>query len=85
MLVILAAEEADIRKIKVQSQPGQIMCESLSQKKKKKKKKSHHKKERAGGVAQGIGPEFKPHYQKIYIYELKTWLFHIEKCLLSGY
>jgi hypothetical protein len=26
-------------------------------------KKIHHKK-RAGGVAQGIGPEFKPQYQK---------------------
>jgi hypothetical protein len=28
------------------------------------KKKTHHKK-RAGGVAQGIGPEFKPQHQKL--------------------
>jgi hypothetical protein len=26
-------------------------------------KKTHHKK-RAGGIAQGVGPEFKPQYQK---------------------
>jgi hypothetical protein len=26
--------------------------------------KTHHKK-RAGGVAQGVGPEFKPQYHKI--------------------
>jgi hypothetical protein len=31
--VILAAQEADIRRIIVQSQPGQIVCETLSQKK----------------------------------------------------
>jgi hypothetical protein len=38
----------------VQSQPGQIVHETLSQ-----KKKTHHK-NRAGGVAKGVGPEFKP-------------------------
>jgi hypothetical protein len=37
----------------VQSLPWQIS----------QKKKKNHKK-RAGGVAQGIGPEFKPQYQK---------------------
>jgi hypothetical protein len=41
--------------ITVQSQLGQIVCETLSQKKKKSQK-------RAGGVAQGVGPEFKPQY-----------------------
>jgi hypothetical protein len=53
--VILATQEAEIRRIAVQSQPGQIVCETLSQ------KKQNHKK-RAGGVAQGVGPEFKPQY-----------------------
>jgi hypothetical protein len=32
MPVILAAQEAEIRRIIVQSQPGQIVCETLSQK-----------------------------------------------------
>jgi hypothetical protein len=30
----------------------------------KKKKKTLTKKERSGGVAQGVGPEFKPQYCK---------------------
>jgi hypothetical protein len=37
-----------------QSQPGQIVCETLSQ------KNPPH--ERAGGVAQGLGPEFNSQY-----------------------
>jgi hypothetical protein len=40
----------------VQSQLGQILSKTLSQ-------KALHK-NRAGGVAQGEGPEFKPQYQK---------------------
>jgi hypothetical protein len=40
----------------VQSQPGQIVCETLSQKTLSQK--------RAGGAAQGVGPEFKPQYRK---------------------
>jgi hypothetical protein len=40
----------------VQSQPEQIIHETLSQKKKKPFTK------RAGGVVQGVGPEFKPQY-----------------------
>jgi hypothetical protein len=47
--VILATQEAEIKRIMVRSQPGQTACETLSQK-------------RAGVVAQGIGPEFKPQY-----------------------
>jgi hypothetical protein len=39
--VILATQEAEIRRIEVRSQLGQIVCETLSQ---KKKKKTHHKK-----------------------------------------
>jgi hypothetical protein len=50
--VILAAQEAEIRRIMVQNQPGQI--DPIL-------KKTHHK-ERAGGVAQGIGSGFKPQY-----------------------
>jgi hypothetical protein len=40
--VILGTQEAEIRRIAVRNQPGQIVCETLSQKKPSKK--------RAGGV-----------------------------------
>jgi hypothetical protein len=50
MPVILATQEAEISRIVVQSQ--QIVHETLSQ-------KTLHK-NRAGGVAQGEDPEFKP-------------------------
>jgi hypothetical protein len=56
MPVILATSEAEIRRIMVQSQRGQIVRKTLSQ-------KTLHKK-RASGVAQGEGPEFKPQYCK---------------------
>jgi hypothetical protein len=55
--VILATQEAEIRRIAVQTQPGQIVCETLSG-------ITLHRKNRAGGVAQGTGPEFKPQYHK---------------------
>jgi hypothetical protein len=45
---ILATQEAEIRRMVVQSQPGQIVHKTLSQ-------KTLHKK-RAGGVAQGSNP-----------------------------
>jgi hypothetical protein len=52
MPVTLATQEAEMRKIAaVQSQPGQIVGKTLSRK-------------RAAGVAQGVGPEFKPQYCK---------------------
>jgi hypothetical protein len=58
--VIPAIQEAEIKRIMVQSQPGQIVHETLCQKKKKPSQK------RASGVAQGVGPEFKAQYhQKI--------------------
>jgi hypothetical protein len=41
----------DNRSIEVWSQPGQIVHETLPQK--------NHAHKRAGGVAEGIGPEFK--------------------------
>jgi hypothetical protein len=40
----------------VQSQPRQIVLQTLCKKKPTQK--------RAGGVTQGIGPKFKPRYQK---------------------
>jgi hypothetical protein len=43
-------------RITIQNQPRQIVCETLSQKKLTQK--------RAGGMAQGVGPEFKPQYCK---------------------
>jgi hypothetical protein len=55
MSIILAAQEAEIRRIAVPS-PGKIVCETLSQ-------KTHHN-NRTGGVAQGASPEFKPQHCK---------------------
>jgi hypothetical protein len=55
--VILGTQEAEIRRIEVRSQPGQIVLETLSQKKNPSQK-------RTGGVTQGIGPEFKVQYRK---------------------
>jgi hypothetical protein len=56
MPVIPATQEAEIRRIMVRSQLGNTVHETLSQ-------KTLHK-NRAGGVAQGEGPEFKPQYYK---------------------
>jgi hypothetical protein len=53
---ISPTQEAEIRRITVPSQPGQVVCETLSQK--------SPSQNRAGGVAQGADPEFKPQYQK---------------------
>jgi hypothetical protein len=52
LLVILATQEAEIRRIAVQSQPGQRVLETLSRKNPSQK--------RADGMAQGVGLEFKP-------------------------
>jgi hypothetical protein len=57
-------QEAKIR-ITVQSQPRQIICEALSQKNPSQNKTTTtniYKYVWAGGVAQGVGPEFKPQY-----------------------
>jgi hypothetical protein len=61
MPVILATHEVEIRKIKIQSQPGQIVLETLSWKHPSQIKGG------AGGVAQGVGPEFKIQCRKIII------------------
>jgi hypothetical protein len=56
MPVILATQEAEIRRTEVQSQPQQTVCKTLSRKNPSQK--------RAGGVAQSGGPEFKPQYRQ---------------------
>jgi hypothetical protein len=56
MPVILATQEAEIRRTAVRNQSGQTVHETLSQKKPFTK--------RAGGKTQGEGPEFKPQYCK---------------------
>jgi hypothetical protein len=53
MPVILATQEAEIRRITVRSQPQQIAPQDPIQKKTHHKKKK--KRKRTGGVAQGIG------------------------------
>jgi hypothetical protein len=57
--LILATQEAEIRRITVQSQPRQIVSETLFQKSPSQKT--------IGGVAQGVGPEFKPQHCNKYI------------------
>jgi hypothetical protein len=53
---ILGTQEAEIRRIAVGSQPGQIVHETLSQK---------HPSQRKGWWSdRGVGPEFKPQYHK---------------------
>jgi hypothetical protein len=56
MAVILATQEAEIRRIVVWNQPRQIVCQALSW------KENLHK---AGRVAQGVGPEFKPYKKNL--------------------
>jgi hypothetical protein len=56
MPVILGTQEAEIRKITVRSQPGQIVPRDLTLKNPSQNKD--------GGVAQGEGPKFKPQYRK---------------------
>jgi hypothetical protein len=53
---ILVTQNAEIRRIEVQSQSGQIVHKILSLKNPSQK--------RVGGVAQGVGSEFKPQYCK---------------------
>jgi hypothetical protein len=59
MSVILDTQEAEIRKIMVQSQSGQIVLKTPISKKFITQKKN------AGGVAQDEGPEYKPQHCKI--------------------
>jgi hypothetical protein len=57
MPAILTTQEAEIRRLTVQSQPEQTVPETLS-------RKNLSQKKRAGGVAQGDSPEFKAQDQK---------------------
>jgi hypothetical protein len=57
MLITLAIQEVEIRRIKVESQPRQIVPIW----------KKNPSQKGAGGVPQGVGPEFKPQYCKIII------------------
>jgi hypothetical protein len=52
--VILATQEAEIGGISVSSQLGQIVLEALP--------RINTSQKRTGGVAQGVGPEFKSQY-----------------------
>jgi hypothetical protein len=63
--------EAEIRRIEVQSQPKQIVCETLSRKKPSYK--------RAGGVTQGVGPEFK---QRLIIQNTHACYIMFRLCLV---
>jgi hypothetical protein len=54
-LLILATEEAEIRRNMVQNQPGKLFTRPYLE-------KTHHKNKRADGMAQGVGPEFKSRY-----------------------
>jgi hypothetical protein len=53
--VILATQEAEIRRIKVWSQPKQIVHKTIS---------NNPSQRKAGKVAEGVGPEFEPQYCK---------------------
>jgi hypothetical protein len=61
MPIILVTQEAEIRRIVVQSHPRQIVRETLSQ------KKTHHRK-RAGGVAHGVALSSNPTAINTYIH-----------------
>jgi hypothetical protein len=56
MPVILATQKAEIKRIQVRSQPGQIVREILSQKKNPSQKR-----------AQGVGPEFTTAKKKLFM------------------
>jgi hypothetical protein len=53
---ILSSQKAEIWRIKVQSPPGETVHETLS--------RNDPSQKRTGRVAQGVGPEFKPHTTK---------------------
>jgi hypothetical protein len=56
-LIILAAQETEIRRITVRSQPWKIVHKTLFEKKNPSQK-------RPARVAQGVDPTFKPQYSK---------------------
>jgi hypothetical protein len=56
MPVILATQEAELRASWFKVSPGKIVHKTLLW--------TNPSQKRDGGVAQGVGPEFKPHYRK---------------------
>jgi hypothetical protein len=56
MPVVLATQEAEIRRTVVQNQPKHTVTETLSQK--------HPTQKTTGGVAEGVGLEFKSQYHQ---------------------
>jgi hypothetical protein len=56
MPLILATQQVEIKRMMVQSQPGQRVRKTLPQ--------NNPSQKRAGGAAQGVGPVFKPEYCK---------------------
>jgi hypothetical protein len=71
--LILATQEAEIRRIVVWSQAGQTVARPYLE-----KNPSQKREEGAGEVAQGVGPEFKPQYHqkpnKKKVPFLKNWV-----------
>jgi hypothetical protein len=65
--VILAIQEAEIRRSAVQSLPRQIVCKILAPPPKKTKKNSLRKK------ANGVGLSSKPQYPKNSVYIIATY------------
>jgi hypothetical protein len=65
--IILATQETELRRIVIQSQSQKIVHETLSWKNLSLK--------RAGGVAQSVGPDFKPQYHKQCINDTSIYLF----------
>jgi hypothetical protein len=71
--VILAIQEAEIRRIMVLSQPRKIVHKILSQKHPSQKKK------RVSGVTQGVDPEFKSQYHKKKKYPLQLEMLLLKR------
>jgi hypothetical protein len=57
--VFIASQEAENRRLEVQSQPRQTFLQTLSR---KTLHNNNNNNNRDGGVAQGVGPEFKLQY-----------------------
>jgi hypothetical protein len=70
MPVILATQEAEIRRIMVWNQPGQKFSRPYLEKKTSQK--------RAGGIARGIGPEFKPQYHTHTHTHTQSWFWQVK-------
>jgi hypothetical protein len=61
MPTILATQKAEIRRMAVRSQPRQVVLETVCQKNPFTHTHTQKGEGAAGGVAEGVGPEFKLH------------------------